>query len=188
MHIVAALLERVKGRPPVMAMRIAREVIRSGKLSELGQPIIDDTIRNCREDIGVACFGTAPDNPILWTRYAGGGSGVCVEIDVPDDLIGTQLHRVEYNDSRTIHIDDFILASNDLRFAALHYVTLLSKSLYWKPEGEVRFLSKRQQIEVVIDGSQVTRVYLGPSVEPRSASQVRSFAARAPVSVLATTP
>ena len=186
-RIVSELLIREKGRPPGIAMRKALEVVRSGKLAGFGQTIVDDTIRQCRDEIGVACFGDTASNTTLWARYAGEGSGVCVEIDVPNDLMGTQLHRVEYNDRRTVHIDDFIVASYDIRVAALHYATLLTKSLNWKPENEVRFLATRQQVEVCIDRSRVTHVYLGPNIGAAASSRVRGIAGHIPVSSIAVT-
>jgi hypothetical protein len=111
---VAELLEQVNGRPHAIAAQSARDVVRTGKLGEFVRPIVDDTICKCRDEIGVACFGDAPDNPILWSRYAGKGSGVCVEIEVPDELVGKQLHRVTYDNHRKLHIDDSLIARNDL--------------------------------------------------------------------------
>lgn len=184
-RIVAELLEQVKGRPHALAMQIARDVVSAGKLAQFGGPIVDDTIRKCRDEIGIACFGDAPDNSILWSRYAGGGSGVCVEIEVPDDLEGKQLHRVKYDNDRTLHIDEFLLARNDLGLATLHYATLLTKSLDWEPESEVRFLSKRQQVEVVIDGSKVSGVYVGPNSDAAVVTEVRRLAGSVPVVLLA---
>jgi hypothetical protein len=186
-RIVADLLKQLKGRPEAIALQIAREVVSSGKLGEFGQQIINDTIRRCREEIGIACFGDAPNNPTLWSRYAGGGSGVCVEVHVPDDLLGKQLHRVKYDNERKLHLDDFMLARNDLGLAALHYSTLLTKSLDWRLEGEVRFLAKRQQIEVVIDGSEITGLYVGPNIDPAVIVQIRNLTGSIPVVPLAAT-
>lgn len=179
--LVAELLEEIKGRPPVLARQIALNVIRRGWLGELGAPVIEGMIQQCREEIGVACFGTASDNGILWTRYGGNGTGVCVEFEVPDSLLGTQLHPVVYDDRRRLHVDDFLRSRNDPSFAAVVYATLLTKTRCWAPEREVRFLSKRQQIEVIIDGSDVTQVFLGSRVHPLIATRTRSISGGIPV-------
>ena len=63
-----------------------------------------------RIEIGLACFGRRPDNEFLWQRYAGLGAGVCIEFDVPSELLGAQLHLVHYLDEKRIHINELISA------------------------------------------------------------------------------
>jgi hypothetical protein len=66
----------VKGRPRQLAREIALDVIRAGRLGDLGGPVVEDMILRCRDGIGVACFGTSPDTFVLWERYGGDGEGV----------------------------------------------------------------------------------------------------------------
>ena len=66
-----------------------------------------------------------------------------------DAIGGSQLHRVVYDDERRLHLDDFLRAPHDLRYAEAVYATLLTKRCCWKPEAEVRFLSQRQAVEVM---------------------------------------
>ena len=175
-ELLAHLLVETKGRSRPEALRRALEVIRNGNLETLGAPVIDEMIRRTREGIGVACFGIAPDNRTLWSRYADEGRGVCVELEVPDSLSGTQLHSVVYEENRRIHVDDFVRSRNDLGAAAGVYTTLLTKTKYWECEREIRFLSKRPQVEVVLDGSTVTRVVLGPRTDRSVAARVEDLA------------
>lgn len=179
--LLASLLEEIRGRPGSQAFQMARVLLDGRDLESVVAPIITDTIRRCRDIVGIACFGTSPDNETLWQRYAGDGSGVCVEIDVPDALLGAQLHRVVYSDNRQLHIDGFIRARNELDYAAGHFATLLSKSLTWAPEEEVRFLSNTQNIEVLLDGSRVTCVILGPHIPAAISDQVRQVVGGIPV-------
>ena len=89
-----------------------------------------------------------------------------MEIELPDQLFGAQLHRVIYSDERPIHVDHFLRARFDPRYARVVYeASLLSKTILWAPEKEIRFLSKSQQKEIVIDGSIITRVILGPALQ-----------------------
>ena len=117
-------------------------------------------IEQGRKEIGVSCFGTAPDNDILWRRYGGGGAGVCIEVDVPDDLLGTQLHHVRYSDKQTMHIDQLLNAYIDRNAADVFELALLSKTSAWADEAEVRFVSKRQAVSARIDGARITRLTL----------------------------
>ena len=176
-EVVADLLEETKGHSRPEALRRALAAIRSGNLEALGAPVIDEMIRQTRDEIGVACFAITPDNRTLWSRYADEGRGVCVELEVPDSLLGSQLHPVVYDDNRRIHIDEFLRSRSDLGAATGVYGTLLTKTKYWECEREIRFLSKRPQVEVVIDGSTVTRVVLGPMAD-RSVTAIVEHLAR----------
>ncbi len=185
-NLVAELLQEANGRSPTIARQMALDVIRRGKLGELCAPVIDDMIQRQRNEVGIACFGTAPDNPTLWERYGGNGAGVCVELDVSDSLFEMHLHRVVYDDHLQIHIDDFLRARNDRHFAARVYAALMTKTKRWEPEGEIRFISKRQQVEVVIDGSRVTKVFLASKLDQLVAMRVEGLAGAIPVATYRT--
>ena len=106
-------------------------------------PVIEGMIQQCRNEIGLACFGTSPDNDILWERYGGCGAGVCIELDVPEDLLGTRLFRVQYSDAKKIHIDQLMRAFVDRnRGEELYTLALLSKPSSWVDEDEIRFVSQ----------------------------------------------
>lgn len=180
-NLVAELLQKANGRSPSIARKMALDIIRRGKLGELCSPVIDDMIQRQRNEIGIACFGTDPDNPTLWERYGGNGAGVCVELDMSDSLLGIQLHRVVYDDQRRIHIDDFLRALNDRHFVPKVYAALLTKMKRWEPEGEIRFISKRQEVEIVIDGSTVTKVILGSNLDQLVAVRIEDLAGAVPV-------
>jgi len=44
----------------------------------------------------------------LWKEYGGDGNGACVEIDIPDHLVGQNYHRVCYVLAKVFHIDTFL--------------------------------------------------------------------------------
>lgn len=179
--VLAGLLQRAKGHTPSEALRRAQVVLTDGSLESIGRPVIDQMIGKMRDEIGVACFGSSPDNPALWSRYGGEGTGVSVELDVPDGLLESQLHRVVYNDNRRIHIDEFIRSAHERDAAVGVYATMLTKTTYWQGEEEIRFLSKRPEIEVRIDGSKITGVVLGPRVSTAVEAAVRQLADHIPV-------
>lgn len=181
LDVVAGLLQKTKGHCPSEALRRAKVVLERGAFEPLGKPVIEEMIKKMRDEIGVACFGSTPDNPLLWSRYAGEGTGVSVEFDVPDSLLGSQLHRVVYEDNRRIHIDEFIRSMDERDAAVGVYATMLTKTKYWEPEEEIRFLSKRQQVEVRIDDSTVTSVVLGPRATATAEATVRQLAGHIPV-------
>lgn len=179
--VLAGLLQRTKGHTPSEALRRAQVVLTSGAFGSIGRPVIDEMIGKMRDEIGVACFGSSPDNPALWSRYGGEGTGVSVELEVPDGLLGAQLHRVVYDDNRRIHVEEFIRSMDERDAAIGVYATMLTKTKYWQAEEEIRFLSKRPDIEVRIDGSNVTCVVLGPRVTTAVEAAVRQLADHIPV-------
>jgi hypothetical protein len=181
-QLLTDLLIHAKGRTWEEArLRVVNTINRS-RLPILAEPVIADMIRQCRDAIGLACFGTSADNETLWERYAGAGAGVCIEVEVPNTLLNTQLHRVTYSDDRRIHLDTFLRARLDPQHAAdVYAVSLLSKPSFWEPEQEIRFISKRQRVNLVIEGSHITRVIMGPMVEQTTIDRIRQMADKIPV-------
>jgi hypothetical protein len=181
-RLLTELLVQLKGRTVGDAHNKVVRAINAGRLRELAEPTVRSIIHQCRNEIGLACFGSSPDNDILWDRYGGAGLGVCIEVEVPDRLIGTQLHAVQYWGEKIIHIDTLLRARLDWDSAAHVYVlSLLSKPSFWAPEAEIRFISKRQQVSVVIEGSVLTGVVLGNRATPELCELVRRMAPATPM-------
>ena len=180
LDVLEVLLQKANRQPAPDARRRAQTVLERGVLESLGRPVIADMIRKMRGEVGVACFGSTGDNPVLWSRYAGDGRGVVIEIDVPESLLGTQLHRVIYDDDRSIHIDDFIRSMDERDTGIGAFATLLTKTRSWSPEQEIRFCSREQQVEVRIDGSTVTGVVFGPGMSSADIAAVDHIAAGIP--------
>lgn len=41
-----------------------------------------DTVASQRKQIGIACFSSRNDIPMMWSKYAAGGNGICVELNL----------------------------------------------------------------------------------------------------------
>lgn len=181
--LLVDLLVKLKGRPVGLARQLSREAVGRGRLRPVAEPVINDMIRHSRDEIGVASFGTSADNATLWQRYGGDGAGVCIEFDIPDSALGQRFHRVVYDDDRTIHVDDVLRSRFDRRYAAVRYASLLTKTSFWASEEEIRFLAKRQGLEVVIEDSVVTQIVVGESVTVFDAARIREVAGSIPVAI-----
>ena len=163
--LLTGVLVKARDRTNTDAQAIAATAIQNGRLEVIAKPVFDGMIEQCRNEIGLACFGATPDNSTLWRRYGGDGAGVCIEFDVPADLLRTQLHRVEYPKEKRLHVDQLLRAFVDRNEAQVVYdVALLSKPSSWADEEEIRFVSQRHSILVAIDRAQVPCVYLGDSL------------------------
>ena len=179
-NLLAELLVQRKGRTPREALRRASDAVKTGRLQTLAEPVMAEMIEKCRDEVGVVCFGTASNNHILWRRYGGCGAGVCIELDVPDALLGVQLFHVHYSDRRIIHIDQLLLAVTDRdRAKEVYELALLSKTAGWADEAEVRFVSKTQAVGVRIDGSRIAGLTLGGALTPSVRQKIQRIATEA---------
>lgn len=180
--LLTELLIQVKDRPRDIARDRVTHTVDARRLEELARPILEGMIQQCRNEIGLVCFGTSPDNEVLWQRYGGSGAGVCVELDVPANLLGTMLHRVQYSDAKRIHIDQLIRAYlYRSRAAEVYTLALLSKPSSWIDEDEIRFVSKMQAVTVTIDGSRITRLILGAALASSARQRIQGIADALPV-------
>ncbi len=164
-ELLTDLLIRVMGRTPTQAQERSSAAISNGRLAALAKPIFEGMIQQCRNEIGLVCFGTSPDNSCLWQRYGGGGAGICVEIEAPAELLEKQLFHVQYSFAKSIHIDQLMRAFLDSdHVREVYTLALLSKPTSWAAEEEIRFVSRRQEVLVRLDGSQITRLILGDAL------------------------
>jgi len=180
-ELLVELLVRIQGRTREQARERAMAALTSGRLEFLAKPILAGMIQQCRNEIGLVCFGTSSENSILWERYGGNGSGVCIELEVPTDLLERQLFRVQYSTSKIIHIDQLMRAFLDTSHAREVYsFALLSKPLFWAPEAEIRFISKRQRVSVQVDGSRITCLVVGDALTPSVVQRIEHIATSLP--------
>ena len=176
------LLVKARGRTRAEAHARAEEVIQNGRLESVARPVFVGMIEQCRSEIGLSCFGTAPDNEVLWAGYAARGAGVCVEFEVPDDLLGTQLHLVQYLDDKRLHVDQVLQAFVDRRHVPTVYNrVLLSKSSAWAEEKEIRFVSQQHSIQVALDRAQVPCLILGNELRAEVRARIERLAAATPI-------
>jgi hypothetical protein len=116
------------------------------------KPIADDAISKCRSDYRIACFATdTVDRELMWSRYGGSHCGVCIELELPDSLRNTHLHRVTYLDKKVLHIDR-LLSALMKREKDLYEITFLTKNKLgpdttgklqdWSQESEIRAVIK----------------------------------------------
>jgi hypothetical protein len=130
-------------------------------LEKHGQSALQALIAQGRSEIGILCFATdASDHALMWDRYGGSHCGICIELDVPDSLIGNHLYWVDYKNSKQVHIDQLLDTSTDSA-KSVYEVALLTKGISWKPEAEIRFVSKAQNHPVWIEGSKITGINFG---------------------------
>ena len=179
--LLARLLTQAQRRSLDDSRARAMETIATGRFETIVAPTIAKIIEKCRAEIGLVCFGSSSENPILWQRYGGNSAGVCVEIDVPDDLMESQLFAVQYPTHKVIHIDQLMRAVLDNgHVREVYSLSLLSKPSSWAPEAEIRFISKMQDVLVSIDRSRISGLILGHALEPAARTAIEHIVDTAP--------
>lgn len=139
-------------------------VLKNEKLEVITAPIIADVVTKCRTTMGITSFSITKADVHLWEEYGGKGNGVCVEINIPDHLVGQSYHRVHYVSDKIFHVDSFLESAlfPDRAFETYRNI-LLTKTRKWEQEEEIRFIGNRQNVKLIFDG-QISEVTFGPNV------------------------
>jgi hypothetical protein len=158
--------------PPDLSVAM---VLQNKRLKAMAAPIIKDVIDKSRSTIGIASFSIIKADDRLWREYGGRGNGVCVEIEIPDRLVNVSFHPVHYVSQKTFHVDSFLESAlfPDKAFETYRNI-LLTKTKKWSQEEEIRFVSKRPEVSVIVDG-RITEVTLGACVPARTVDCVEAI-------------
>jgi hypothetical protein len=114
-------------------------------LKNVEKSIIDgDFHKGLLNPIGICCLSKVPDSILMWSHYANHHKGVVVEFDTFQDQY-TELHDVEKKllGYPIVYQDQMpkISARNGQDGFSAVQSSILTKSLSWKYENEVRVLS-----------------------------------------------
>ncbi len=149
-------------------------VLKHKRLEEITAPIIDSIINDCRNSIGVVSFSATKTDNHLWKEYGGNGNGVCIEINIPDELIGKSYHWVDYVPEKIFHIDTLLESGLFPDRAFKIYRNILSTKIKkWEREEEIRFIAKRQEVNWIIDGY-ISEVVFGARVPAHTLKQLEA--------------
>jgi len=157
--------------PPHLSVSL---VLQNRRLKAIAAPIIKEVIDKSRNTIGIASFSVTKTDDHLWTEYGGKGNGVCVEIEIPDKFINVSFYPVHYVSEKVFHVDSFLESAlfPDKAFATYRNI-LLTKTRKWSREEEIRFISKRPEVNVIICG-RITEITLGGHVPAHTIEQVEA--------------
>lgn len=107
---------------------------------------------------GVASFSEIPDNILLWSHYADGHKGFCIEFDTSyfPFINLKKVHKVIYRDSYPYVHPKYVLETNEFPFTSL-----ITKSKKWKYEQEWRILSTDGDTSIVYEINALTSICFG---------------------------
>lgn len=148
--------------------------LQHGKLETIAAQIVDDIVSECRAAIGITSFSITKNDVNLWQQYGGNGNGVCIEINIPNHLVGQSYHRVHYVPDKVFHVDSFLesVLFPDKRSETYRNI-LLTKTKRWSEEEEIRFIGNRQDVHLILDGH-ISELTFGPSVPAHVLEQLEA--------------
>ncbi len=157
--------------PPNLSASLA---LQNNRLKEIATPIINNMINNCRNDIGIISFSVVKDDQHLWKEYGGNGNGSCIEINLPDEFLNKSYHPVVYVKEKIFHVDSFLeSALSQNKAEEMFRNILLTKTKKWSQEEEIRFIGKKQEVNLKIDGF-ISEITFGDSVPENTLKEVKS--------------
>jgi len=149
-------------------------VLEHKRLEKIAAPVINEMIWNCRNEIGVVSFSITKTDDHLWDEYGGAGNGACIEINIPDKLIGESYHRVHYVSEKIFHVDSFLESALFQDRAIETFKNILStKTEKWSQEEEMRFIGNRQDVNLIMEGD-ISEVTFGPNIPAYTLNQLES--------------
>lgn len=142
------------------------------ELETLAKPIVINIVSQCRETLGVTSFSINRDDEQLWDEYGGKGNGVCVEIDIPDTLVGQYYHLIQYVSEKKFHLDLFLKSAlfSD-KISVVYKNILTTKTKKWATENEIRFIGKKQNVNLIFDG-EITKIIFGSNVPAKTMNKL----------------
>lgn len=161
-ELLASTISKYKSNSIFPPLKSSTYVINSGQLKKIASPIIKDISMECRGELGVTCFSELRDDPLLWKGYGGNGNGVCIGIEISKKLIGKEYFHVNYVPVKIYHINDFLKSALEDPYINYRNI-LLTKTLNWKPEREVRLISKKQSVKRDLKGN-IKEIIIGKNV------------------------
>lgn len=165
------------------ATKLAREkFITNGKVNQLFRDHLTEVTnknieenRNSIREFGVACFSEDFDNILIWSHYADGHKGVCLEFDAnyfPFNH-GDKLQRIVYKDTYPlVHPADFLIKK------IIPHETLTTKSTNWDYEKEWRVIHLPGNTALEYDPEALTGIYFGCSMSNNQKSEIATLLAK----------
>jgi len=149
--------------------------------AKLDRDFLSKTHQKSMENTGIFCVSRRNDILPLWSLYADGHKGFCVEIETTDNHMDplTAAFEVIYRDDRPIvSIDDIRSLGNDTLVTEQAMAnSLCTKSAEWSFEHEFRAITVGFTGKRVLPSGSISRVFLGARASDETVEAVRRLLA-----------
>lgn len=152
---------------------IVRQLIKEGWLKDpMAQQEIVNDVQKTIDTIGVCCLSEVRDDSLMWSHYADGHRGLCVQFSIKADIhpFGKSLFKVEYASSYPqIHV----VGNRENQTRKI----LLTKAAFWKHEKEWRILDPYNGPGIrVFPAEMLTGVIFGCDMSHEDRQLIREWA------------
>lgn len=137
-----------------------------------------------KQSIGVCSLSDSPNIEKQWKQYANNELGYCIEYDVNDYKLNSNLFPVFYEDNRknniiivvvTLLINSFVrvISANQIKTDITQYLRLfLTKNTEWNYQKEWRLLGDANSKKIA---PKIKTIYLGKEVSVENAKKMEEY-------------
>jgi len=126
---------------------------------------IEKKQNECLHNLGCTCFSETNSHLLMWSHYANGHKGMCLEFDTSVELFN-KVYNVSYSDEfPKFNPVNVILNKNNKEFNRDTFEPLLTKFICWGYEQEWRAFHKEPNKLYTYPVGSLKSVYFGVSTE-----------------------
>jgi hypothetical protein len=154
-------LYRVNGRP---SDKFRRDTLKSSR------GVILENLKRYRTVIGISCFAERWDDLLMWSHYARGHRGFCIELDVQADIFEGKIRKMRYaKDLAKLNPAKAMLNTEDDGWLI---GTLYTKNKGWAYEREWRMYHHEGNRTWCYGQDALTAIYLGTNLDSGLADMI----------------
>ncbi len=144
------------------ALRNVRPSVRVEMINRCANDMIEQAKRDFINARGVICFSETNDNLLMWSHYASGGTGVCIEYRTEHDFFKNAV-KVSYSDRPPVvdalAIMESVITQHEPSWIKDLYCT---KPIEWQYEREWRVIHQKRNTIYTFPGSCLKSIFFGP--------------------------
>ena len=158
--------------------------------------------KKLRKNVVVSCFGSTNDSILMWSHYAEMHKGICIEYDINDKDFRQVFYKEKMPDFKlfeTLEIffgHEFLNKEIDFTNGEYDFMCepLLTKSLDWKYEGEIRCvysakkldpkikrIGKKRKRKLVLEMPEARAIYVGCNATNAFVNRIKKISGDTPV-------
>lgn len=103
---------------------------------------LDKAHTDARRAWRVSCFSECKHNLLMWSHYAGGGKGFCLEFNTAEDQLFQVVAKMAYRKTWTNALDAVEILKQDGKTPNVYQGPLAHKPFEWRHEKEWRVLDR----------------------------------------------
>lgn len=128
---------------------------------EKAKTLFEKKLLNEVNGLGVTCFTTDPCNPLMWSHYADGHKGICIEYKREGVLKTDEFKKINYDRDQKLVWSSLDLGRDMNKLHDFFEDVVFRKLSYWEYEKEWRFMVIRPKERLFHMSSPVVSIIFG---------------------------